>query len=353
VRNRRVIEVVSGLGMGGAERALGSRLRYQPKDFESVIFNHKTKIDQIPLPTNPPVFVSKENFFSICWNFLKVTNTFNPDIVIVRTPLDLIRFSIITFLFARNRWRLVFEAHSNFVTTKKFVGVALTPLIQLAQIVVTLTIAVSENVRLGPLCNSRATVVYLGSDISTNTADFPKSDKPGFLFLGRLVEVKDPMLLLSAIFELSREESLPERFLTIVGDGPLMNKLRSFVSENGLENIVEFTGFRVDVTDFLIDATHLISVSKNEGLPISFFEAKLTGVRIISTPSGGGNEIFDEFDHELPSFEVSDLVSHLKTILNEEISSESRGLIASNSLWMKAENCSKKYYDLLRSLADR
>jgi glycosyltransferase involved in cell wall biosynthesis len=97
----------------------------------------------------------------------------------------------------------------------------------------------------------------------------------------------------------------------------------------------------------------LISVSKNEGLPISFFEAKLTGVRIISTPSGGGSEIFDEFDHELPSFEVDDLVSHLKTILNEEISSESREFIASNSLWMKAENCSKKYYDLLRSLDDR
>jgi glycosyltransferase involved in cell wall biosynthesis len=161
------------------------------------------------------------------------------------------------------------------------------------------------------------------------------------------------MLLLSAIFKLSGEESLPDRFLTIVGDGPLMNKLRSFVSENGLENIVEFAGFKEDVTGFLFDATHLISVSKNEGLPISFFEAKLTGVRIISTPSGGGSEIFDDFDFELPSFEVDDLLNHLKTILNEEISSESRELIANNSLWMKTENCSKEYYELLRSLLAR
>ncbi len=345
--------MVSGLGMGGAEKALGARLRYQPKDFESVVFNHKTKLDQIQLPTNPLTFVSGDNFFKICISFLKLANSFKPDIVIVRTPLDLIRFSLITFLFARNRWSLVFEAHSNFITTRRIFSIALVPFIRLSQNVVTLTLAVSENVRLGPLCNSRATVVYLGSDISTKTADFPKSDRPGFLFLGRLVEVKDPMLLLSAIFELSRQVSLPDRFLTIVGDGPLMNKLQSFVSENGLESIVEFAGFRVDVTDFLIDATHLISVSKNEGLPISFFEAKLAGMRIISTPSGGGSEIFGELDFELPSFEVNDLVGHLKTILNEAISVESREAIATSSLWMKTESCSKKYYDLLRSLADR
>jgi glycosyltransferase involved in cell wall biosynthesis len=271
----------------------------------------------------------------------------------VRTPLDLIKFSFITFLFGRKRWSLVFEAHSNFITTKKVFSIALVPLIRLSQKFATLSLAVSNNVRLGPLCNSKATVVLLGSDISLNTADFPRSNKPKLLYLGRLVEVKDPMLILSAIFKLSRQVSLPDKFLTIVGDGPLRNKMQSFVSENGLETIVEFAGYKEAVADFLINATHLISVSTNEGLPISFFEAKLAGMRIISTPSGGGSEIFDEFDFELPSFEVDDLTSHLKTILNEKVSSESRELIAKNSLWMKTESCSKKYYDLLRSLADR
>ncbi len=345
--------MVSGLGMGGAEKALGARLRYQPKDFESVVFNHKMKLDQIQLPTNPITFKSKDNFFKICINFLRLTNSFKPDIVIVRTPLDLIRFSFIKFLFGRKRWSLVFEAHSNFITTKKVFSIALVPLIRLSQNFVTLTLAVSNNVRLGPLCNSKATVVFLGSDISLNTANFPKSDKPKLLYLGRLVEVKDPMLVLLAIFQLSRQVSLPDKFLTIVGDGPLMNRLRSFVSENRLETIVYLAGYRKDVTDFLVNATHLISVSTNEGLPISFFEAKLAGMRIISTQSGGGSEIFGELDYELPSFKVDDLVSHLKTILNEEISGESRELIANNSLWMKTENCSEKYYDLLRSLSDR
>jgi glycosyltransferase involved in cell wall biosynthesis len=160
-------------------------------------------------------------------------------------------------------------------------------------------------------------------------------------------------MLLEAISRLTREFTLRNGFLTIVGDGELRRELEQFIDANGLKWVVQVVGYKADVSDFLLKCTHLVSVSTNEGLPISFFEAKLSGMRIISTPSGGGNEIFDGFDYELSSFDVDDLVKHLKAILHEEISGESRKKIALKSAWMQVDKCSRKYYNLLDNLAEQ
>ncbi len=355
VSKLKVVEVVTGLGMGGAEKALLSRLKFQTDSFESFIFNHRMKLDELALPKNILGSSSDSNFLQLFFRFRELSRRYEPDLVIVRTPIDAIRFALIKSILVTSKWKLVFEAHSNFVSTSKKYSFLIHSLLRLSRSKIDLFVAVSDNVRIGPLCESnvRSHTVYLGSDVSLDRLKFIPSAQPRLLYLGRLAEVKRPMVLLKAIQELSHSQILPLNFLTIVGDGPLKSEVLDFIARGNLDDYVNFAGFQLDVSDYLKHSTHLISCSVNEGLPISFFEAKLAGLRIIATPSGGGSEIFDEFDFELPSFEVDDLVSHLKTILNEKVSSESRELIAKNSLWMKTESCSKKYYDLLRSLADR
>ena len=354
VPKKKIVEVVTGLGLGGAEKALSAKLRYASKDFQTVIFNHQTKLDQIPFSKQIKIVESSNNFLVLSHKFLKLAKTFEPDYVIVRTPLDAIRFSFLKLASKKSRWKLVFEAHSNFLTSKRFFNFVIAPLLRLSQKNIDLTIAVSENVRVGPLCisSTELKVLHLGADIEIGNPNFPDSQPPKLIFLGRLVEVKNPLLLVSAICRIKDDINIADDFLTIVGDGPLMRSLRSYISENKLANIIHLAGYQDDVTRFLMQATHLVSVSSNEGLPISFFEAKLAGLRIISTPSGGGSEIFDDFDYELPSFEIQDLVDHLRSILGTAITSESRQQIAKNSVWMQAKECSKKYYELLESLAD-
>jgi phosphatidylinositol alpha-mannosyltransferase len=63
------------------------------------------------------------------------------------------------------------------------------------------------------------------------------------LFLGRLVERKGCQLLLEAIAQLAKTKNLPEFRVVICGRGHLEAKLKAFVKANGLEKIVEFTGF--------------------------------------------------------------------------------------------------------------
>lgn len=66
---------------------------------------------------------------------------------------------------------------------------------------------------------------------------------PTILFLGRLVPRKGCQTLLHAVAELSRQMNVPPFRVVICGRGPLEAKLRRYVAENGIQNLVEFTGF--------------------------------------------------------------------------------------------------------------
>jgi glycosyltransferase involved in cell wall biosynthesis len=354
MRNTKVLEIVSGLGMGGAEKALQSRLNYQPKRLETLILNLRPQIDVLNLPEQYKVVQTRSQFLGFFPKLRKLLLSFGPDVVIVRTPFDAIRIAIFKTVFFRSKWKLLFEAHNNYISKKKFANPIFSILLKVLSKKVDCVVAVSKNVLSGPQCVSKAKtkLVYLGADINDENAIFPESTSLRLLFLGRLTDVKRPMMLLEAIATLSKELKLPHNFLIFVGDGHLRISLETFVQENNLGGIVKFYGHQADVSPYLLQCTHLISVSSNEGLPISFFEAKLAGMRIISTPSGGGSEIFDSYDHELRTFDLPELVEHLGFVLGERITSASRLEIANRASWMTAKNCSANYYNVLEDLLE-
>ena len=350
-----ILEVVSGLGVGGAEKALLSRLRSTPEKFRTRVLNTRPELDALSLNKGLDIINARVKFSFFIPSVRIILEEIAPDLVIVRTPLDAIRFSLIKHFYPSLTWKLVYEVHSNFVTSRKLLGPLLKLTFNVLKSKIDYYIAVSENVRRGPLCKSseNSSVIYLGADSIATLEKSEHKVPPKLLFLGRLTKVKRPLTLVEAISRLAKDYTLTQNFLTIVGDGELKNELVNFVLGNGLTGIVQVVGYKADVSDYLSKCTHLVSVSSNEGLPISFFEAKLSGMRIISTPSGGGNEIFDELDFELPSFDVEDLVTHLKTLLHEDLSADSRGRIACSSSWMRSEACSKKYYELLECLVNQ
>jgi glycosyltransferase involved in cell wall biosynthesis len=136
--------------------------------------------------------------------------------------------------------------------------------------------------------------------------------------------------------------------LTIVGSGPLEASVRKFIQLNNMEEEVRYVGAVEDVSIFYASATHLVSCSTNEGLPLTFFEAKLAGLSILATPSGGGAEIFDDQDEELLSFDEVDFENALFKILNAPPPTPAMRMgIRASSAWMSVEHCAKNYYSLL------
>jgi glycosyltransferase involved in cell wall biosynthesis len=89
--------------------------------------------------------------------------------------------------------------------------------------------------------------------------------------ISRLVEIKNPFLVLTAFQESSDQTDR----LVYIGDGPLRDALITKRKEAGLKDQVEFTGLipREQVFEHLLNADLFISTSRGEGLPVSVLEA--------------------------------------------------------------------------------
>jgi glycosyltransferase involved in cell wall biosynthesis len=351
-----ILEVVSGLGMGGAEKALIARLKYLPKEFNQTILNVRPEIDALKIddPIKEYKIYKTKGFRFI--GILKYLRQNHFDAIIFRTPLDAIRFGYCKSYSKNKKVKLIFEAHSNFVSKNLIANYLFDFLLRLTSKELDLVIAVSENVKSGPLCKfaSNVQVVYLGSHLNIPTFQPITPKVSRLLFVGRLVDLKRPIWLLERMLSLNSKMDLQPSTLTIVGTGPLEKEVKEFVQRHGLGEVVSLVGNQSDVSPYYAKATHLVSCSTNEGLPLTFFEAKLSGLCIVSTPSGGGSEIFSEEDFKLSSFDKEEFEQTLSEILvSVPPTGEERKGIQSRSQWMNAENGAQRYYFEINELLSK
>ncbi|WP_299500741.1 glycosyltransferase [Mucilaginibacter sp.] len=100
--------------------------------------------------------------------------------------------------------------------------------------------------------------------------------------VGRLIKEKGWFRLLDII------KQLPGNYeLTIVGDGPLMQPLKNYVTANSLEKRVTFLGEINDVTSQIIKHDLLVHCSFTEGFPNVVLEAISVGVPVVAFRVGG------------------------------------------------------------------
>ena len=330
-------------------------MRYATDHFERTILNLRPEIDFLEPGPAVDHFKIKDGGFSRilqAFDFVK-NNSF--DLIIVRTPLDAIRFGLFKFVLRNKMPRIVFEAHSTFVSKKNGVNWILGFLLKRVSKQILAVVAVSKSVKNGKLCRGckDVRVIYLGGDLDRNSFSSKIPDEPRLIFVGRLVDLKRPIWLLEIMKRLNSKMNLSDSVLTIVGTGPLEKVVREYIERNGLNRVVKFVGLQTDLSSFYSSASHLISASTHEGLPLTFFEAKMSGLCILSTPSGGGAEIFSEEDLELTTFEADEFEEAVIRILqNPAPSIEIRKKIQSKSSWMSVEQCSKEYHEYLYSLIE-
>lgn len=337
--------------MGGAEKSTLTRLKYQPTEFTSQILNLRPHLQGIQNTTNVTEFSLSSNQLVQIFQLWKKIKLEEPDIIIARTPADLIRITVVRALSRRSSWMLVFEAHSRFITEKKALEKPMHLLYRLCTRKVDLTFAVSKSVIGGQLCRNHKNIVlhYLGADLTPSPDMFAPGDHPRLLFVGRLVAVKNPLWLIQILDNINRYRSLPRRFLTVVGDGPLYLAIQELTKRSGLQDIVTLAGVQHDITPFLLSHSHLVSCSLSEGLPITFFEAKLAGMKILTTPSGGGSEILNHFDTLLSDYNQEEFEMEILRILDRgSVSLEERKTICLDSQWMQASLTTARYYEVLK-----
>lgn len=146
-----------------------------------------------------------------------------------------------------------------------------------------------------------------------------------FMTVGRLVPVKNHLMLLSAFDEIAQMR--PQIRLVIVGDGPERGAIERFIQHQGLEEQIVLTGFRSDIPVILRDADIFMLTSRYEGISVALLEAMRTGLPVIATAVGGIPEtvlngktgLLVELD------DVAGLVRAMLTLVDSKIQREQMG----------------------------
>ncbi|HYE03608.1 MAG TPA: glycosyltransferase family 4 protein [Phycisphaerales bacterium] len=115
-----------------------------------------------------------------------------------------------------------------------------------------------------------------------------------FLFVGRLVRLKNLPMLLEAFAPLAAAD--PECRLDIVGDGPERAELEGRAARLGLGGRVGFHGAlaRAGVQRLLSEADVFVMCSLSEGVPVVLMEAMAAGVPVIAPRLAGIPELVEE-----------------------------------------------------------
>ncbi|MGO4381853.1 TIGR03088 family PEP-CTERM/XrtA system glycosyltransferase [Pseudoduganella sp. RAF53_2] len=114
--------------------------------------------------------------------------------------------------------------------------------------------------------------------------------------VGRIQDVKDHATLLDAFIQLrERQPALRPRLrLAIVGDGPLLEKMRARAADAGVADVVWLPGARTDVPDILRSFDVFAMSSIAEGTPGSALEAMASSLPVVGTRVGGIPEVIDD-----------------------------------------------------------
>lgn len=105
--------------------------------------------------------------------------------------------------------------------------------------------------------------------------------------IGRLVPVKRFDVLLEAWQNVSNH-------ISIVGDGPERDRLRSQAANLGLHDRVHFLGERTDVQELLSDHQLLIVTSEREGFGYVLLEALQANLVVVSTDTGVASDLLPQ-----------------------------------------------------------
>ncbi|HHI00154.1 MAG TPA: glycosyltransferase family 4 protein [Thermococcus litoralis] len=167
-----------------------------------------------------------------------------------------------------------------------------------------------------------------------------KAVKRYITFIGALTHYKDPKTFIRLA------EYFPSEKFLIVGDGPLMEELKSKAPPN-----VEFLGYREDIENVLAESKILIVPSLREGFGLVVIEANSLGVPVVGRAVGGIKELIREGKNGYLFKDFDELLEKVKLLLDNKKALKMGGIgrrISERYTWEKiTEKIEEVYREVL------
>ena len=298
----KILLVITGLGMGGAEHVvtsladelvnLGHQVKIAYLSGEAIVLPKNPDIDLIPIGMNSSKDVVKA--------YLKLRNVvkqFNPDVV----HSHMFHSNIISRLLRLTMRvsRIVSSSH-NVDEGGKFRMLTYRLTDRLTDISTNVSQeAVDALVEKGAVRAGHMISVVNGIDTThfcfnsdarqEKRAELDIANKNLVLAIGRLESQKDYPNLLNAISILKKQRK--DFKVLIVGDGPLKEEIMLLADKLKITEFIELLGIRRDVPALMSASDIYVMSSAWEGLPMVILEAMACERFVVATDCGGVNEV--------------------------------------------------------------
>lgn len=288
----------------------------------------------------------KHFFFKKKYYRKKMQELVDKDDIIIASSLD-------SYLYCPKNRKVVYHYHFNAKTYLSMSNCFLLSLCRKPDKTVFLTKATYDQVtKKYPKKKSSCLYIYNPCRFERHKIEKSAEDKiPHFIFIGRLVKQKNPLLLMKVALYLKEQNF--DFTLDILGDGPLRTQMESYQKNNGLEEMIHFKGMCKDIVPYLEKADALLMTSIFEGFPLGIIESSSYSVFTFTTNWGDAvEEIIEENKNGLiiNSFnpkEIGDIIikTMSKNINNLKVSS------FESSIRFELTNCLSNWKKLFEELS--
>lgn len=163
--------------------------------------------------------------------------------------------------------------------------------------------------------------------IALRSAEGVEVDDKLILAVGRLAEPKDYPNLLRAFAQVVQAQ--PRTKLWIAGGGDLLPELKAFAAELGVTADIKFLGVRSDIPALFNAADVYVLSSAWEGLPLVVGEAMASEKVVVATDCGGVREFLGDCGFLVPNRDADKLASALNdALMLDQEQAEKMGALA-------------------------
>jgi len=278
-----VLQLVTGLGMGGAEKVVFDlATNINKNDFNIYVVSLSTRDERLQEFLNENIDTTvlyKDNSLFDLLYIVKGLNSFvnerNIEIIHAHMAHAVIVASILRII--NPYLKIIYTSHNLNIGSKlrEFIVWMLKPLREL-------DIVFSKDI-LKYFYKSNYKIIPNGINVKQYELRLEKNNKFTFIAIGRLEIVKNHKFLIEIANELKEDFDFE---LQIVGHGYLKKELEEIIKKYHLEEYVKLLGLRNDIAELLNKAHCLVMPSLWEGLPIVILEAGASSLPIISTSVG-------------------------------------------------------------------
>ncbi|DAB40601.1 MAG TPA: hypothetical protein CFH81_03650 [Sulfurovum sp. UBA12169] len=312
MKHINILQLVTGLGMGGAEKVVLDLARYTDKSRFDTFVLAMSKRDELlneflenKIPTT---ILRKSNalfdFIKIIISVSRFVEKNKIDIIHAHMTHAVIVASMIKLLHPSVK--IVFTSHSFNIGSKmrEFILYLLKPLRD--------TDIIFSKEIWKYFYKKKYQVIPNGVKIEAYDIAAAKNPRFTFIAVGRLEKVKNHRLLIEIAHHLKDKFDFE---LQIVGEGYLRNELQEMIQTYKLQDTVKLLGLRKDI-GLLLNRSHcLLMPSLWEGLPIVILEGAASKIPIIAAPVGSIPSLLNEENAYLAEPEAFE--EKMKTVLRK------------------------------------